>query len=144
MTSFFFFLSYSPLIITPLCGPYPIRVIICLGHVRPSLLLFCRLSIIADDVVVAVLVIVFLVVVLRSKLYDVYARSVACLRRTNLFRLRFSLSLRGLVKICFFCSRWRVQSSKSCVRMILKRSCTLIATSAKNPFSTINIFLVSR
>ena len=52
-----FFLSYSPLIITPLWGPYPIRVILYLGQVHPSQLLRHRLSVIADDVVVAVLVV---------------------------------------------------------------------------------------
>ena len=52
---FIFFLSYSHLPITPLWGPYPIRVIIiCLCQVHPSLLLHRRLSLIADDVVIAV------------------------------------------------------------------------------------------
>ena len=53
---FIFFLSYSPLIVTPLWGPYPIRVILFLDQVHPSQLLRHRLSVKADDVMVAVLV----------------------------------------------------------------------------------------
>ena len=42
----------------PLCGgPYPIRVILYHGQVHPSKLLCCRLSLIADDVVVAMSVV---------------------------------------------------------------------------------------
>ena len=51
-----FFLSQSPLILTPLCGPYPMRVILFFVQVHPLQLLRRRLSVIADDVVVAVLV----------------------------------------------------------------------------------------
>ena len=52
-----FFLSYSPLIIAPLWGALSSSSYF-FGHVHPLQLLHRRLSVIADDVVVAVLVLV--------------------------------------------------------------------------------------
>ena len=50
-SKYFFFLSYSPLIITPLWwGPNPIRVSSYLGLLHSSQLLYCWLSLIADSV----------------------------------------------------------------------------------------------
>ena len=42
-----------------LWGPYPIKVIMNLGHIHPSMLFRRRYSLVADDVVVAVLAVVF-------------------------------------------------------------------------------------
>ena len=86
----FFFLSYISLILTPLWGPYGLfRVILsflarCIHHC----LLCCRLSLIAEDVVVAVLVLVQ-----HSRIYDHEPTSSKLVsHRANLIGLR-SLSL---------------------------------------------------
>ena len=55
---FIFFLSYSPLIITPQGGPYCITVPVFLAYIQSSLKLRRRLSLVADIVISCSVVVV--------------------------------------------------------------------------------------